>query len=86
MIEKMKFAALRVMGSMLSLVALLWMPWRIRVAYAKFLYRITYVDPKKYPTYMKFIETCNARYDMGKRTPDAYKNIVLVKEGHEKDE
>ncbi len=83
MIEKMEFAILRIMGTALSFIALVWMPWRLRIAYAKFLYRITYVNPKKHPTFMNFIETCNAKYDMGKKTHDAYKNIVIVKESHE---
>lgn len=31
---------------------------------------------------MQFIEETNAKYQMGKRTRDAYKNIVLVRESH----
>ena len=81
--ENVKFFLIRIVGSLLSCFSLLWMPWCIRTAWAKLLYQVTYVDPKKYPTYMKFIEETNARYNMGKRTKNAYVNIVLTKERHE---
>ena len=84
--EKLKVVVIRIGGCLISLITLLWMPWTIRVYWAKIVYQLTYIDPRKYPVYMKFIEQTNDKYQMGKRTKNSYKNIVQVKESHIKNE
>ena len=80
--KAIKFFGIRVFGIIISMFSLCWMPWQIRVKWARFVYFLTYVDPRKFPSYIQFIEETNAKYQMGKRTRDAYKNIVLVRESH----
>jgi len=80
--KAIKFFGIRVFGIIISMITLCWMPWCIRVKWARLIYFLTYVVPRKFPSYMQFIEETNAKYQMGKRTRDAYKNIVLVRESH----
>jgi hypothetical protein len=80
---KIKILLIRMGGIAISLISLVWMPWAIRIAWAKLVYKLTYVNPAKNPTYMTFIEMTNAKYQMGKRTEGIYSRIQAVKEQHE---
>lgn len=69
---------IKVVGILLCLLSLIWMPWSIRVKWTKFIYKLTYVNPRKHPRYIAFIEETNAKYDMGKRRKGTYLSIFMT--------
>ena len=81
--KQLKYCLIQTGGTLISLITILWMPWKLRIMLAKLVYKITYVNPKTNPTYMNFIEESNAKYQMGKRKKDSYKNIQLTREKYE---
>jgi len=81
--KQLKYCLIQTGGTLISLITILWMPWTLRIMWAKLVYKITYVNPKANPTYMNFIEKSNDKYQMGKRTTDSYKNIQLTREKYE---
>ena len=81
--KQLKYCLIQTGGILISLITILWMPWKLRIMLAKLVYKITYVNPKTNPTYMNFIEESNAKYQMGKRKKDSYKNIQLTREKYE---
>lgn len=82
-VKKFMFLVIRVYGCFLSAISLVYMPWKVRVKWAKILYNLTYFNPKKFPIYFEYIEYCNKKYNMGKRQDGMYKNIALAREKYE---
>lgn len=78
--KRIKYILIHIGGTIISLISCAWMPWSLRVKWAKFIYKITYVHPDKHPTFIAFIEEANEKYDMGKRKQGMYKKIVNEKE------
>lgn len=73
------------MGTAISFISLIWMPWRVRIVWAKIIYKLTYVNPLRYPLYIKFIEEMNKRFNMGKKQQNMYLKIYLLKQGISED-
>jgi len=78
--KSIAYSLIRVGGILISLISLIPMPWKVRVKWAALIYKITYLNPQKYPTYIEFIEEINAKYDIGKREKGMYLNIFLKKD------
>lgn len=81
--KHLKYCLIELGGTLISFITILWMPWKLRIMWAKLVYKITYVNPKTNPIYMNFIEESNDKYQMGKRTKDSYKNIQIIREKYE---
>lgn len=81
--KKIKFAFIHFGGIGISLITLLPMSWKMRIQWAKLVYKMTYVSPSKHPTFMAFIEESNAKYQMGKRKKGMYETIEFVRQQHE---
>lgn len=82
MVKTLKIFTIRAGGTLICFFSLVWMPWSWRVAWARLVYRVTYVDPSKHPTYMGFIEETNQKHQMGKREDRMYERIANERNKH----
>lgn len=70
-----KYLLIHLGGTAIGFAACVWMPWKLRVKFARFIYKITYVNPAQHPTFISFIENANNKYRMGKGQYGMYKDI-----------
>jgi hypothetical protein len=65
-------------GLLFSIFNMLPIPWRLRIAWLKFLYFLTDSGTRIFPAILEWMKVQNTTYKMGKQTGEEYESIVQL--------